>query len=160
MREQRQHDLIAALNQANLRKAEPSHPQRRFDRFEVRGEARVTSDRPGEKECYDGQIRDISRGGLGMLTTREVPLGGPLRIRLSDGRTPVASTPAFCRFSRAISDGVWLSGFAFALDAGPLLALGVEKSALAKADNPAWADGEAMGGECCSTDDLLHNDAA
>jgi hypothetical protein len=160
MHEQKQTHLNAAMERAAALKSEPSHPQRRFDRFEVRGDVRVVSDRPGENEFYDGQIRDMSRGGMGVLTTREVPLGGPMHIRLSTGRMAIASTPAFCRFSREVSEGIWLCGFAFAMDAGPLLALGVDKTALAEADNPEWADGDAMGGECRSTDDLLNNDAA
>lgn len=159
MHEQNRQDLTAALGRAEALKTEPSQAQRRFSRFEVRGEARVLSDHPGDNTCYEGQIRDISRGGLGMLTSQEVPVGGPMRIRISTGRTPIACTPAFCRFSRPVGGGAHLVGFAFAMDAAPLLALGLDNTTLAEADNPEWSDGESMG-ECRSTDDLLDSDAA
>jgi hypothetical protein len=121
-------DLQAALKKIDAWQ-EDSNPdgQRRFRRFPVRGEARLWPGLAdgGQNSATSSQIRDISRGGVGLLVSEPVERGQFWQMQIMSGGVAVATLPAFCRFCRKVTDGAYLIGAEFGVEASVLLALDV-----------------------------------
>jgi hypothetical protein len=128
--------------QATLRKLEswqadpPAAGQRRFQRFPARGEARLF---PGEAgptapSIPTVHIRDVSRGGIGILSNQPAKTGTFWQVQLGTERLVVASLPGFCRFCREVIPGAHLIGLAFGIDASVLLSLGVPSKSISERD--------------------------
>ena len=131
-------DLQAALRQLEARQVEPppAAKQRRFARFPVRGEARLW---PGEAGKTPGMVptvhvRDVSRGGVGVLTDQPTVPGQFWQVQLGTGKTAVATRPGFARYCLEVMPGAYLVGIAFGIEAGILLSLGVPANDLAERD--------------------------
>jgi hypothetical protein len=106
---------------------------RRFCRFDAHGEARLWPGSAGDERdrpiiC---QIRDISRGGLGVLSPEPAEPGDFWQVQLCNGDVAIATIPGFCRFCRQIVPGAHLIGIEFGIEAGVLLALGVPAEQIA-----------------------------
>ena len=100
---------------------------RRFCRFNAHGEARLWPGSAGDERdrpivC---QIRDISRGGMGVLSPEPAEPGDFWQVQLCSGEVAIATIPGFCRFCRQIVPGAHLVGIEFGIEAGILMALGV-----------------------------------
>jgi hypothetical protein len=128
--------------QAALRKLEswqaqpPAAGQRRFERFPARGEARLW---PGEagvavQSVATVHVRDVSRGGIGVLSNQPAKTGAFWQVQLGTERLVVTSLPGFCRFCREIVPGAYLIGIAFGIEASIILSLGVAAKDIAKRD--------------------------
>ena len=136
-------DLQAALRELESWQSEPpAAGQRRFTRFPARGEAIL---RPGgaadSARTPIAHIRDVSRGGVGILTTQPAEPGRFWQLQLRTGKTTIATIPGFCRFCRQVLPGAYLIGIAFGIDAGVLLSLGVSATDLAERDVREEAQG-------------------
>lgn len=128
--------------QAALRKLEswqaqpPAAGQRRFERYPARGEARLW---PGEAgptvpSVATVHVRDVSRGGIGVLSNEATKTGEFWQVQLGTEKLVVASLPGFCRFCREIVPGAYLIGIAFGVEASLLLSLGVTAKDITKRD--------------------------
>jgi hypothetical protein len=130
-------DLQAALRKLESWQSQPpTAGQRRFERFPARGEACLF---PGEAGLTvpavpTVHIRDVSRGGIGVLSNQAAKPGAFWQVQLGTERLVVASLPGFCRFCREVIPGAYLMGLAFGIDAGVLLSLGVPAKAIAERD--------------------------
>jgi hypothetical protein len=137
-----------------------TNKSRRFARFPARGEAMLF---PGEASsrqalAVDAHIRDISRGGIGLLCDRPGKPGEFWQVRLVTGRVGISTVTAYCRFCRPVIDGMYLVGAEFGIDAAVLLALGISSSDLAKQDEPEQLKTEAR--EFITPEALLDEEAA
>jgi len=66
----------------------------------------------GEVVC--GRTRDLSIMGVGILTTRFLPLGTPIEIRVPTwGKMPATCLPAEVKHAIIQADGSWVLGSAF-----------------------------------------------
>jgi hypothetical protein len=152
-------DLAAALRELDtLQQQNPPDRERRFARFAVQGEARLWpggGDRKGAATTVF--LRDISRGGVGVLSVLPVRLGQVLHIQLGRPDLPVATYPVFCRYCRRVTPTVYLIGLEFGIEAGTLLALGVRSGELELGSHSEQRLVEE--GEFLSPEDLL-GDAA
>ena len=109
---------------------------RQFRRYAVRGLALL---RPGSPQCADAlatpvQIRDISRGGIGVLSSQPATSGQQWLVQITDDRVTLATLPGFCRYCRRVSEDAHLIGIEFAAEASLLLAMGVRAADLAVGD--------------------------
>ena len=132
-------DFQAALRELeNWGSAPPSAKQRRFTRFSSRGTARIFSGSSSvdRDTAVIAQVRDISRGGIGFLTTTPAAVGDYWQIQLGEGKVVVDSMPAYCRFCREVVDGAYLIGAEFGVQAGVLMAMGVTSQEIARGDDP------------------------
>jgi hypothetical protein len=110
--------------------------QRRFHRYPVRGLAQLS---PGAPSCADSpavsvHIRDISRGGIGVLSSQPARNGQHWLVQVTDDRVTLTTQPGFCRYCRAVSEGAYLIGIEFGVEASILLATGVAAADLALGD--------------------------
>jgi hypothetical protein len=125
--------LQAALQELESWQSSPeANQRRRFVRHPARGLVRLLpttmTDQPFE--LVTAHVRDISRGGLGVLSTTEGQSGESWQMQLVHNQTILASLPGYCRHCRPITDGVWLQGLEFGIPASILLALGVDDKAI------------------------------
>ena len=114
----------------------PFSKQRRFRRHPVRGFAHL---HPGSPQCADqppvtANLRDISRGGVGMLCSHKAEMGTHWVVQLTDDRVTLATMPGFCRYCRSLGQELWLIGIEFGAQASILVALGVNAADLASGD--------------------------
>ncbi|UCD74697.1 MAG: PilZ domain-containing protein [Phycisphaerales bacterium] len=132
-------DLQAALRELEQWKTDfPTAGQRRFARFPARGQAYLW---PGEKAVGVEplgtlHVRDISRSGVGLVSSAPATPGQSWLLQLGDERLVVATLFAACRFCRKIIDGAYLIGVEFGVDAAVLLAMGVPARVLMLGDEP------------------------
>ena len=107
---------------------------RRFCRFDAQGEARLWPGSVGDERDHPivCQIRDISRGGLGVLSPEPAQPGDFWQVQLCTGEVAIATIPGFCRFCRQIVPGAHLIGIEFGIEAGILLSLGVSADDIAR----------------------------
>jgi hypothetical protein len=143
--------------QAALRQIESWHNDgnrmRRFPRYPARGEARLCPVAPagaGQGTFDIVHVRDISRGGIGVLSSQPVAVGASWQLQLFSQRIALATLPAFSRYCREVSDGAWLAGLEFGIEASVLLAMGVTPAELTHADETP--EHGALKGECLPPD--------
>ena len=148
MHQQDNVDLQAALRQVESWQNESTDSRmRRFPRYPARGEARLCSVTPfAERSDFDVvHVRDISRGGIGVLSGQPVPVGQNWQLQLISQHITMATLPAFCRFCRKVSDGAWLVGLEFGIEASVLLAMGVSPAELIHSDETP--EGQSLKGD-------------
>jgi hypothetical protein len=156
-------DLAVALSHLESWKNESSAiRQRRFKRYPARGQARLL---PGAYMDRDTasvmmEIRDISRGGLGMLSSVQMQLGQFWRVQLIENNVVVVTLPAFCRYCRTVVNGAYLAGVEFGVEAGVLLAMGVGAADIIGGDEISERERMDVAGEFVDPKSLLDNDAA
>jgi hypothetical protein len=128
--------------------------QRRFRRFAVRGEALLwpadVSSQPVAPAT--AQIRNISRCGIGMLCSEPASPGKHWRLQIIDSDLMVASVAAFCRFCRPVTDGAFLIGAEFGIEAAIMRTLGVSAKELTEGDE---AETQPIDGEFIDPETLL-----
>lgn len=103
-------------------------------------------------------IRDISRGGIGVLTSRPLASGQCWQIQLIAQRITMSTLPAFCRYCRKITESAWLVGLEFGIEASVLLAMGVSAAELGEADETP--EQPSLKGDFLGPDELAAHDAA
>ncbi|MEQ9455104.1 MAG: PilZ domain-containing protein [Phycisphaeraceae bacterium] len=134
-------DVLEALEKLeNLR--DPQHlPRRAFQRFLVRGDAHLLPmDRPHVRnnpspEAIEIKLRDISRGGLGFVTTQKIEPGSTWRIVFYHEGFAIGEQAGVIRYSREIQPELYLSGAAFIISNGILSMLGVDLTHIDDADD-------------------------
>lgn len=130
-------DLQSALQRLDAKHgASTLDGQRRFKRFPVRAEVRIWPGEPMTKlpSPVMGQVRDISRGGMGILTNEPVTTGQFRRTQFVDGPLTIATMPAFCRYCQKITESAYLIGVEFGIEASIMLALGVTAKEISDGD--------------------------
>ena len=116
MNAQESMDLQAALRKLESWQSQPpAAGQRRFERFAARGEARLW---PGEaglttQSVPTVHIRDVSRGGVGVLSNQAASSGQFWQVQLGTEKLAITTLPGFCRFCREVVPGAYLIGIAF-----------------------------------------------
>jgi hypothetical protein len=113
-------------------------PRRRFQRFPVRSQAALC---PGDLQNLNQpsntvQLRDISRGGAGLLSGSPATIGQFWQLQIMHDNVGIATLPAFCRYCHHVDDGMYLIGVEFGVQASILVALGVNPRELADGDEP------------------------
>lgn len=103
-------------------------------------------------------VRDISRGGIGVLTSRPLSIGNCWQIQLIADRITMSTLPAFSRFCRKITDSAWLVGLEFGIEASVLLAMGVSAGQLGESDETP--ENHSLKGDFLGPDELAAQDAA
>jgi len=137
MNAQESMDLQTALRKLESWQSQPpAAGQRRFERFPARGEARLW---PGEagltaQSVPTVHIRDVSRGGVGVLSNQPANSGQFWQVQLGTEKLAITTLPGFCRFCREVVPGAYLIGIAFGIEASILLSLGVPAKGIAKRD--------------------------
>ncbi|MCC5827841.1 MAG: hypothetical protein JJU36_00205 [Phycisphaeraceae bacterium] len=116
----------------SLRDATATNRQRRFARHTVRGEAIVTELHlpPTSGEDSGAALRDVALGGVGFLSTRELPTGSIRRIIFLNHHHVVGSAAIYIRHVRSVEDGLYLVGAQYLLDPGLMLCQGVDPAEL------------------------------
>lgn len=160
MKNKDQLNLQAALRRLDDWQGSPRNYQRRFKRIPVRGVARLW---PGEATSNPPapitvQVRDISRGGVGLLTNERVERGCFWQLQLIDSEVSIATLPSFCRYCRQVVDGAYLIGVEFGIEASVLLAMGVTAKDIADGDEAETQ--RLLSGNFVGPESLLDNDAA
>ena len=108
---------------------------RRFERFPVRGDVRLRSDLPEASiPPIFGLLRDVSRGGAGVLVNRPVDPNAAFHMELRTRQSVAAVLPAFCRHCRKLDDDAYVIGMAFGAEASLLLAFGIDAAAVRAGD--------------------------
>jgi hypothetical protein len=154
-------DLAAALRRLDSWKSRSAlSRQRRFFRYPARGQARLSSANPG-RECsaISVEVRDISRGGVGVLCDQPAEIGHCWRLNLLDDRVVIASLPVFCRYCRKVIDGAYLIGLEFGAEAGLLMAMGVSAKDIMSGDEMP-DEQELVSGDFVAPETVLDSDAA
>ena len=105
----------------------PGRCQRQFDRHVIRGDAVLTSveDRSQEGVTIDAYLRDVSRGGIGLVCHRKLEAGSRWRIDIKRNGYPVAEQTIEVRHCREVRPNLYLCGTQFIASAGLLTLLGV-----------------------------------
>jgi len=106
--------------------------QRRFRRFSVRAQAQLESvhswsDAP---ERVSAMVRNISRGGVGFVAERSMPLGSVWRMAFERKGRQVGSQLIVVLYCRQIHEGTYMIGGQFIVEPALMLMLGVEDAAL------------------------------
>lgn len=106
--------------------------QRRFRRFSVRAQARLepVEGRSGELESVAAMMRNVSRGGVGVVAERPLPLGSVWRITFERKGRQVGSHLIVVLYCRRIQEGAYMLGGQFIVEPALLLMLGVDDAAL------------------------------
>ena len=125
-------NALKALEQADA--DAPQRNRRIFRRFNTRVAATLSID----PQCASGpstrpfavEIRDISRGGFGLLCPSGVELNRVYRlVGVRDG-IELFSSAVVPRHARYVSSGVWLVGAVVVAEAALMISLGVEPNDL------------------------------
>ena len=154
-------DIQAALRKLDSWQGEPTQgPQRRFRRFPVRGEARLWPGEAGSNPPPPAivQIRDISRGGVGLLSNEPVQRGHISQMQLVASTHTLATEPDVSRNGREVIEYAYLIGVEFGIQASVMLALGVVAKDLAEGDE--IEDQRPLTGEFVDPKALIDSDAA
>jgi len=105
---------------------------RRFQRFVVRAEAEL---HPMNRDRLDPtpievQLRDISRGGVGLLAQQPLEDLSAWRICFLQEGYVIGEQAMIVRFCRPVSENLHLIGGQFVIDTGLLISLGISPGAL------------------------------
>ena len=103
------------------------HDNRIFQRYEVRGEARIEplDERSVRGLCIDVRLRDISRTGVMFAIEGPIDVDSMWRMRLIDSGHAIGSVPILVRYCRSASDGAFEVGAQFMIEPYILNVLGV-----------------------------------
>lgn len=125
-------DLLCELRRLEtLRDGQANGPgQRQFRRHVVRGEARLFPADGRAIDCrpIDVQLRDVARGGLGLLCQQPLAAGSVWRIEFLQHGHAIAEQTVSIRHCREIGGGIYLCGSQFIASAGLLTLLGVPRA--------------------------------
>lgn len=154
-------DLQAVLRQLESWQVDPPKAwQRRFRRFTARGVAWMLPGKPNSRSSNHPPVyvRDISRGGVGLLCSMPFDLDEYCQLELASEQVVATTLPAFCRHCLQVTDGVYLIGMEFGVNASVLLSLGVSAKALAEADDSSRK--RSVAGDFVDPATLVEDDAA
>jgi len=157
-------DIQAALRNLDAMQQRNSSlsAKRRFVRYQVRGEARLLPSN-GMLETLSPvpvHVRDISRGGAGLLSSVPAQPGHRWQLQLIDSNLVIDTLPAFCRYCRRVSEGAYLIGVEFGLKSSIMLAMGIPAKELARNDEKSGDDQSLLSGEFVGPESLLDADTA
>lgn len=132
----RTHDLLNALNELEDLRIEEALSRRGFQRFVVRGDAQLL---PMDRNHLDPspvevQLRDISRGGIGFISTTEVDVNTSWRVVFYHHGFPVGEQGVVVRHCRQVDTQLYLMGGQFVLNSGILSILGIDPSQIDEDD--------------------------
>jgi len=102
--------------------------QRQFKRYVVRGEAELVPGEPADvdRKPVEVHLRDISRGGLGFVCDRKIPVNSNWHVVFFHQGLQVARQPVVIRHCQSVNNGLYLVGALFCIEAGLLSILGVD----------------------------------
>ncbi|QDU72342.1 PilZ domain-containing protein [Mucisphaera calidilacus] len=140
------HDLLDTLNALEDLRSNEVSARRAFQRFVVRGDAQLL---PMDRNHLDPNpipihLRDISRGGLGFITTAELDVNSSWRVVFYHHGFPVGEQGLVVRHSRRVEAGLHLVGGQFVVNSGVLSLLGIDPSQI---DDEDQADIPAVPGD-------------
>lgn len=123
-----------------------------FERYTVRGEATIMPDARWASgmnpDDWIVHIRDASRGGLGVVTRKQMHVGRPYRLVCVAEGVELFSAEVTPRHVKELPEGMWSAGVAFLAEGAWLVALGVTASRLRTSEaeaNDTPEDGEFTG---------------
>jgi len=110
--------------------------QRQFQRFTARGEVELTSmDRRTEDPTLNVQLRDLSRGGLGLLSEKAIEVGSTWRVAFLSNGFVVGTQGVIVRHCHMVQPGVYLVGTQFCIETGLMCLLGIDPNAIHDGDD-------------------------
>lgn len=128
----RPHVLLGELDRLESLRDPGRQGLRSFHRFVARGDAEL---HPMNRNRLDPtpieiKLRDISRGGLGFICSHPLPAQSFWRVCFLQHGYVVGEQAVVIRHCRQVSEGVYLIGGQFVMDAGLMITLGVPRSAM------------------------------
>lgn len=115
--------------------------RRAFRRFPVRAQGTLSLDpnwHPGGKSVMGvAHVRDVSRGGVGLLYKGDVELRRPMRFVCGADGLELFGVTLVPRHSEELMYGVRLVGCAFIAEAALLLSMGVRAHELTLSEDPS-----------------------
>lgn len=127
-------ELLAALARQERSRATEGAERRQFSRFTVRGEATLMADARwasgASQDEMVANIRDASRGGLGLVTRHRMVVGRSYRlVCVSDG-IELFSAEVMPRHVAVLPEGLTSAGVVFLAEGAWLVSLGVAAAAI------------------------------
>jgi hypothetical protein len=126
-------DLIDVLSRMEYWRQEPPVERKRaFNRFSIRGEARIepVHELAVEPSPQKVVLRDISRGGVGFLSEQFLEVGSVWRMAFATRGRQIGTQVFVVRFCRLVQDGLFLVGGVFAVEPHVMIMLGVNETEL------------------------------
>lgn len=121
--------VLEELNRLEtVRQQNVNAKQRQFTRYVVRGEAEIVSSEPMNVNHtpLEVHLRDVSRGGVGFISTKELPINSSWHIIFFHHGMEIHRQPVVVRHCQAVGNGLYLVGSLFCVEAGLLAVLGVD----------------------------------
>jgi len=111
--------------------------QRQFKRYVVRGEAMLVpaDQRDVDSEPVQVHLRDVSRGGVGFVCDRELPVNSDWHVVFYNHGLEIGRQPVLIRHCQSVNNGLYLIGSLFCVEAGLLTLLGVNPNDLHKRED-------------------------
>ncbi|MBI1370327.1 MAG: hypothetical protein GC162_16960 [Planctomycetes bacterium] len=132
-------EMLAKLDEH--RKDPPVEVQRRYQRFVVRGEAKLEPiDEMELEHPIPILLRDISRGGVGFLSNQFLEPCTMWRVRFATKDYVIGSQPIIIRFCRAVQSDLYLVGGQAVIEPYILGMLGVPANQLRHEDMCTFSD--------------------
>ncbi|WP_428386953.1 hypothetical protein [Mucisphaera sp.] len=128
----RSQKIINALEKLEANQGDHVFSRRSFQRVVLRGDAHLLPNcrvhtNPNPMEI---KYRDISRGGLGFITTHKLESGSDWRVILFHNGYAVCKQGLIIRHQQEVQDGLYLTGGQFVIHSGLLSILGVDPTGL------------------------------
>lgn len=120
--------VLSELTRLETRRQEHSGAkQRQFKRFMIRGEAMLVpcDQREAKHQPHQVHMRDVSRGGIGFVSDRELPINSDWHIVFFNHGLEISRQPVVIRHCQSVNNGLFLVGALFCVEAGLLTQLGV-----------------------------------
>ena len=139
-RQSRLQEALTVLETWRARNA--SVKDRRCSRYGVRAEARLlpADARQPVDDAALVFVRDVSRGGAGVLSSQPAEIGTMWQMQFARGPLVLGTMTGTCRYCRSIEDLAWLIGIEFGAPSALMVALGVSADAMAANEAPAVAE--------------------
>lgn len=130
--------LLAELNRLEqLRDPNKIRGQRQYQRFVVRGDAKLTPMDPhGGDESLPVQLRDVGRGGVGFVCQEPLEPLSTWRLSFLQRGYVIGQQGLIVRYCQPVAGGVFLVGAQFCIETGLLSLLGVDPATIHEGDRP------------------------
>lgn len=124
-------DLMGILDKLEYyRESAGSETQRKFRRFNIRGEAKLEAIDDHGSAATQVLLRDISRAGVGFLVDRFIEPCTQWRLRFMADGALAGSQPIAVRYCRLVQDNLYMVGGQFIIEPHILAVAGVKPEEL------------------------------
>ena len=116
--------------------------KRQFKRFPVRADAELVDvdTRGMSREPIAVMLRDVSRGGMGLVTQQKLDVGSIWRLDLLRDHFVIGQQSIIIRHCSQVGAGVYLAGAQVVVDSGLMTLMGVGASVIRDGETTANDD--------------------